>query len=154
MRFAKNILVTTDFSEASDGAVAMAGELARAANVKLTLLHVHGRPPAAPEADVPPDSVLVSKNLDQDAIEGLERLKSTTLADLDNVKVVTIEHASAPLAIIDYAEETHADLIVIGTHGRTGIARLLLGSVAEKVVRHAHCAVLVVPHEKRQSQKQ
>jgi nucleotide-binding universal stress UspA family protein len=47
-------------------------------------------------------------------------------------------------AIVEYAEAIHADVIVIGTHGRQGVSRLLIGSVAEHVVRHARCPVLVV----------
>ena len=73
------------------------------------------------------------------------------LSDVESVDLVTVEHASAPLAICDYADKHGVDLIVIGTHGRTGMTRLMIGSVAEKVVRHAGCAVLVVPHGKHPS---
>ncbi len=148
MSVATHILLTTDFSEASEEAVAKAGELARDAGVKLTVLHVHSHPPSAPEAYVPADKVLTSAELDTEAHQALEELKNSQLANVESVTLVAVEHVSAPLAICDYADKHGVDLIVIGTHGRTGLTRLLIGSVAEKVVRHANCAVLVVPHSK------
>jgi nucleotide-binding universal stress UspA family protein len=148
MSIATHILLTTDFSEASEEAVAKAGELARTAGVKLTVLHVHGHPPAAPEAFVPPEKVVSSAELDTEARRSLDKLKSSKLAHVESIALVTVEHASPPLAICDYADKHGVDLIVIGTHGRTGVTRLLIGSVAEKVVRHASSAVLVVPHGK------
>ena len=51
--------------------------------------------------------------------------------------------------IVGYAHENDADVLVVGTHGRTGLARAMLGSVAEKIIRHARCAVLTVPYSKR-----
>ena len=70
------------------------------------------------------------------------------LADIEPVALVSREHASAALAVCDYADQHDIDLIVIGSHGRTGLRRLLIGSVAEKTVRHANCPVMVVPHRK------
>lgn len=151
MSVATHILLTTDFSEASEEAVAKAGALARAAGVKLTVLYVHGRPPAAPEAFVPAEKVVTSDYLDAEAHKALEELKNSLLAGVEPVTLATVEHASVPLAICDYADKHGVDLIVIGTHGRTGMTRLMIGSVAEKVVRHASCAVLVVPHAKHPS---
>ena len=148
MGVATHILLTTDFSEASEEAVAKAGELARSSGAKLTVLHVHGRPPAAPEAFVPAEKVVVSADLDAEAHQALEKLKGSKLADVESIALATVEHVSAPLAICDYADHHGVDLIVIGTHGRTSVNRLLIGSVAEKVVRHATCPVLVVPHGK------
>ncbi len=148
MSVATHILLTTDFSEASEEAVARAGELARDVGVKLTVLHVHSHPPSAPEAYVPADKVLTSAELDTEAHQALEKLKNSQLANVESAILVAVEHVSAPLAICDYADKHGVDLIVIGTHGRTGLTRLLIGSVAEKVVRHANCAVMVVPHRK------
>lgn len=148
MGVATHILLTTDFSAASEGAVAKAGELARSTNAKLTVLHVHGHPPGAPEAFVPPEKITVSADLVAKAHQALEELKGSKLADVESVVLATVEHVSAPLAICDYADHHRVDLIVIGTHGRTSVNRLLIGSVAEKVVRHATCPVLVVPHGK------
>lgn len=146
MSIATKILLAADFSEASEEAVASARELARASGAKLTVLYVHGRPPGAPEASVPEEKITSSADLDAEARQALEELRSSRLADVESVGLATMERASIPLAICDYAEENGVDVIVIGTHGRSGVSRLLIGSVAEKVVRHARCAVLVVPH--------
>ena len=146
-----HILLTTDFSEASEEAVAMAGEMARATGARLTVLHVHHHAPAAPEAVVPPEKYVSPADLDAEAQQSLEDLRRTLLQGVESVSLVSLENVSAPLAICDYAAKHDVDLIVIGTHGRTGIPRLLIGSVAEKVVRHASCPVLVVPHGKRPS---
>ncbi|MGE3513217.1 MAG: universal stress protein, partial [Vicinamibacterales bacterium] len=57
---------------------------------------------------------------------------------------------SPAAAIVEYANEAHVDLIIIGTHGRGGVAKLLMGSVAERVVRTANCPVLTVRHPERE----
>ncbi len=151
MSIATHILLATDFSEAADEAVDKASELARSLGAKLTVLHVHCRPPAAPEAVVANDCLLSSADLDAETRKELEELQNTRLSDVETVNLVGQEHASAALAICDFADQEDIDLIVVGSHGRTGIARLLIGSVAEKVVRHATCPVMVVPHTKGRS---
>lgn len=149
MSAASHILLTTDFSPASEEAVGKAGELARATGARLTVLHVHRHAPAAPEAVIPAEKYVTSADLDAAVLQNLEHLRSTMLQGVESVSVVSLENVSAPLAICDYAEQHGVDLIVIGTHGRTGMSRLLIGSVAERVVRHAGCPVLVVPHGKQ-----
>lgn len=149
MSAATHILLTTDFSDASEEAVAKAGEMARATGANLTVLNVHHQAPAAPEAVIPPDKQVTPAELDAEARQKLDDLRRTLLQGVESVSLVSLENVSAPLAICDYAAQHGIDLIVIGTHGRTGMSRLLLGSVAEKVVRHASCPVLVVPHAKR-----
>jgi universal stress protein A len=149
MSAASHILLTTDFSSASEEAVRKAGELARATGAKLTVLHVHRHAPAAPEAVVPAEKHVTSADLDAEVRHNLDDLRRTMLQGVESVSVVSLENVSAPLAICDYAEKHGVDLIVIGTHGRTGVPRLLIGSVAEKVVRHSRCPVMVVPHGKQ-----
>jgi universal stress protein A len=149
MSAATHILLTTDFSDASEEAVTKADEMARATGAKLTVLNVHHQAPAAPEAVIPPDKQVTPAELDAEARQKLDDLRSTLLQGVESVSLVSLENVSAPLAICEYAAQHGVDLIVIGTHGRTGMSRLLLGSVAEKVVRHASCPVLVVPHGKR-----
>jgi len=144
-----HILLTTDFSEASEEAVQKAAELARTTNARLTVLHVHRHPPAAPEAVVPTDKMVTASDLDSEARKALNDLARTLLSDVEEVSLVTLESVSAPLAICEYADQHGVDLIVIGTHGRTGVTRFLIGSVAERVVRHANCPILVVPHAER-----
>jgi universal stress protein A len=148
MTLTSHILLTTDFSEASEEAVVKAGELARSTRAKLTVLHVHGHPPTAPEAMVPEQKLVSSAELDRGARQALDELRRAKLPDLESASLATVEHLSAALGICDYADKHGVDMIVIGTHGRTGMTRLMIGSVAEKVVRHASCAVLVVPHGK------
>ena len=149
MSAASHILLTTDFSPASEEAVGKAGELARAMGARLTVLHVHRHAPAAPEAVIPAEKYVTSADLDAEVRQNLEDLRRTMLQGVESVSAVSVENVSAPLAICDYAEKHGVDLIVIGTHGRTGVPRLLIGSVAEKVVRHSKCPVMVVPHGKQ-----
>jgi nucleotide-binding universal stress UspA family protein len=118
------VLVATDFSETAADAVRVAVQHARRAGARLHLLHV-----------VPPhtDPVL-QRRLEQLAAE----LEST-------VPVVTAVRTGVPAAcIVDYAAQHGVELIVVGTHGRTGVTRALIGSVAERVVRTSPCPVLTV----------
>jgi nucleotide-binding universal stress UspA family protein len=69
-----------------------------------------------------------------------DRVRARGVACEGNVLVGRAENE-----IVDHAEKTHSDLIILGTHGRSGFGHVLLGSVAEKVVQHAHCPVLTVP---------
>ena len=139
----RRILVPTDFSEASTEALTMAIEFARRFDAAITIFHAHSVP-----SFVFPDGMLaVTPQLMQDlerSIEGeLKRVAATVAA---SGVVVTTHHAiGAPYdEICRYADELGADLIVMGTHGHTGLRHAILGSVAEKVVRKAHCPVLTV----------
>jgi universal stress protein A len=153
MSIATHILLGTDFSEAADVAVTKAAELARTLGGKLTVLNVHG-PALGARAPMAEDKILLSADLGAESRESLKMLKSAKLADIDSVTLATAEHVSAARAICDYADEHGVDVIVIGTHGRTGLLHVLMGSVAEKVVRHANCPILVVPYGKRSHQRE
>lgn len=143
MSFANHILLATDFSEAADAAIEKTVELSRAFGSKLIVLHVHGRPPGAPEAVVSSEIQVSSDVLDAISRQNLEQLKKDKFSDVESVELVAVEHVSPALAICKYSQEHGVDLIVMGTHGRTGVSHFLIGSVAEKVVRHASCAVLI-----------
>jgi nucleotide-binding universal stress UspA family protein len=81
----------------------------------------------------------------QSRVQQLEKLLREKLADAKYQGVhLSVLLGEPAHGIADYAQEKHADLIVIPSHGRTGITRLLIGSVAERVVRLAHCPVLVL----------
>jgi len=131
------ILAPTDFSYASEEALRWATSLARDAGAKLIIVHVE-EPPMAYAGELPlaPDEATRDE---------LRRSLAQTLPTDSNVpyehKLLVGEPASA---IVDLAEREHADLIVMGSHGRKGITRLLMGSVAEAVVRKAKCPVLTV----------
>ncbi len=137
---AKHILACVDFSEYSTRALKEVGEYARANGSKVTLIHV-----SDPQGFIPPQAVLepASSTDAQTHEEELVKLRDEHLADLAVELVVVQDHAPAK-AICDYAEEHGVDLIVIGSHGRGGMERWLIGSVAERVVRHSPVNVYVV----------
>lgn len=148
MNTASHILLATDFSEASQAAAAMARKLARSFDAKLTVLNVHHTPPEPPEAVVAPENLVWSTDMDTWSLDELEKLKKTEFSDIDWLVLATAECGFADRAICDYARKHGVDLVVVGSHSRTGLTHFFRRSVAEKVVKHAPCAVLVVPPAK------
>lgn len=139
---AHRILVPTDFSELSLKAVEAAVVLAKRFNAEVELVHVL-EPPPFPEfgyAHIP----IKEGGLRHAAEAKFEKLRERIPALKELVKYTPVRTGNAPYEIVQTARQLNADLIVIGTHGRTGLKRLALGSTAEKVVRHAHCPVLVL----------
>jgi nucleotide-binding universal stress UspA family protein len=130
------ILHPTDFSENSEFAFRVASSLARDYNARLILLHVIS-PPMVIYAGGPVPAEMCA---DIDEIkEKLRQLEGHT----HGVRVESQVLEGDPVnMILRAAEETHSDVIVMGTHGRTALTRLLLGSVAESVIRKAPCPVL------------
>jgi nucleotide-binding universal stress UspA family protein len=142
----KQILVPTDFSTASDSALRYGEALAETFGSTLHVLHVVEETPVYPWAS--PEGILplplpawdelekqVREQLSKQLTEAEQRLFHAQLATLPGSPFVEI---------VRYAKEHTIDLIVIGTHGRGPVAHMLLGSVAEKVVRKAPCPVLTV----------
>jgi nucleotide-binding universal stress UspA family protein len=132
------ILHPTDFSEQSGHAFEPAGALARDYGARLIVLHV-AEPPFLIHGEtlLPPDPEILSG----EAKAQLDRLE----VPVANVRAERRLKEGDPAAeILRAAREALADLIVMGTHGRTGLVRLLMGSVAEQVVRKAPCPVLTV----------
>lgn len=142
----KRILVPTDFSQTADTALAYAKALATTLGASLHLVHVFNDPYAvaacAPDvyAAVPADAR--ARALEDVHERLLERLDATEEQRFRGSRGV-VRGLVAP-HIVTYAESQDIDLIVMGTHGRRGVAHLLLGSVAEHVVRTATCPVLTV----------
>jgi nucleotide-binding universal stress UspA family protein len=142
----RTIVVGTDGSETASKAVAQAAELA--ASVSSELLIVSAFEPVSgsrlrEEASQAPDDVrwMVNPREDVDATLGA----AVEVAELQGVKTRTFARQGDPAdAILDVAEEEHADLIVVGNKGMTGAKRFLLGSVPNKVSHHAPCSVLIV----------
>lgn len=139
----QRILVAVDFSEESRSALACAAEMAARFDASLTLVHVVEPHFGPPDTDVPALTGEAS-----DAEEYAEaKLELSALGEqmLGPCRVVeTVVRAGlAFFEITEAAKALGADLIVVGTHGYTGIKRALLGSTAERVVRHAPCPVLV-----------
>ena len=138
----KTILVPTDFSDASVAAQQYALGLAEAFGSAVHLLHVvqdpYVQPWAAEAFGVSLAGVL--ERWEQDARAQLEQASSAAAAG-----VTCMTRVGHPFVeILNYASEAHVDLIVMGTHGRGPVAHMLLGSVAERVVRKAPCPVLTV----------
>lgn len=149
MKNPKRIVVGTDLSECSQSAIESAANLARQYGASVCLAHVFDPSPFVPPAAIPNPARMeaqIATELEGAVRKELERVRDETLTDLpsEQVSLHILRHPSPAKAIVDLAEELDADLIVVGTHGRTGLSHLLIGSVAEKVVRHASCAVLAV----------
>lgn len=144
----KNILVATDFGDASDAALTYGRALARCFGSTLHVIYVcenvftRGLGSDAYVA-VFPD---LQKDVEDTSRKQLEELLTEEdRRELSAVPVVLTSNMPA-LAIVQYAKDAAIDLIVMGTHGRGAVAHLLMGSVAEKVVRTAPCPVLTVRH--------
>jgi nucleotide-binding universal stress UspA family protein len=131
----RTILFPTDFSACSEAAFRLASSLARDYSAALVVLHVYPPPLDHSEeiARRPPDSY-------EDSL--WKNLKEIRTDDLKYDIDYQLIEGDAAAEIARVAAERPCDLIVMGTHGRTGIERVLLGSVAEKVIRHATCPVL------------
>jgi universal stress protein A len=145
----KKIMVTTDFSEAADHAVTHAFRMAADHGAEVLLCHVIETiiAPNPLYAYYYPTELLspeVRERAERDAREALlERVpKDGPLSQVPYRTVVV--HGMPADEIIRMTEQQGADLIVIATHGHTGLKHLFMGSVAERVIRHVHCPVLVV----------
>ena len=140
----RKILVPVDFSEHSDEAVRVASDLAKLCGAPLTLVHVYQLPVyPLPEGAIFPPPEAVAEQLTT-AGRDLDKLAATARA-AGAPGVETVVRQGVPFSdIVAFARDGGFDLIVMGTHGRTGLKHLLIGSVAEKVVRKAPCAVLTI----------
>lgn len=152
----KRILHASDFSPASRSAFAIARVLAKKLGARLILFHAYeGIPPLVGTPMMPmagPGSGALVDRLWATAKtageRGLERLAAR--ARRDGLRVSTRLEVGAPAsAIVRAARKERAAMVVVGTHGRTGLPRLLLGSVAERVIRTAPCPVVTVPRGRR-----
>jgi nucleotide-binding universal stress UspA family protein len=144
----KNILVATDFSEPSDAALTYGRALAR--NFKATLHVVHVLANVSRAFYGAEGYVAAVPEMQAELEEAARKQLDDLLVDNDEpplpTRRVLIASSSPALAIVEYANQEHVDLIVTGTHGRGAVAHLLMGSVAERVVRTAPCPVLTVRH--------
>lgn len=140
----EEVLFATDFSAESLAALPFAAAIAQTFNSKIHLLHL-----LMPEtyAFVPPETVpAIVESIEDDAFNRMLQLRSAEA--LKGLKLGSAEVARGELGVLlRRIEERNIDLLVIGTHGRRGFQRLLLGSIAEEIVRRARCPVLTVgPH--------
>ena len=146
MAISQNILVATDFSDGARLGLEKAAQLARAVDAKVTVCHVLDPSPMAPVGAKGAKAAAIEHAKDVEAAihEALREVVAEHFAGLERAKTALIMSPNAALGLCHYAEKEGADLIVLSTHGRTGLSHLLIGSVAERVVRHASCPVLTV----------
>lgn len=144
----KKILCPVDFSEPSELAVKYAASLASLFGAKLHLLHVvehlHGHEHFLILALTPQE---IAEKMKTQAQEQLSRF--TSHLDEGSEIEAEVREGKAFVEIIKMAREESIDLIVMGSHGRTGLPHILIGSVAERVIRKAPCPVLIVKAKDR-----
>lgn len=146
MALPKKLLVPTDFGTGSDHALAYAVELAKAFGAEITIMHAY----ELPLVGFPDGALVATPDLASRISEGAAIGLAKTIEPFAKSGVVMstlLKQGPTWRSVIDTASEIEAGMIVMGTHGRHGLPRALLGSVAEKVVRAAHCPVLTVHSE-------
>lgn len=140
----KRICCPIDFSDASRAAMEVAADVARRNAGDLTLLHAY----PIPGYTFPDGSVVASPKMMQDLADQAQRHLDEWRSEAEKLgapKVATVTAVGEPAAeILGYASQQGVELLVLGTHGRTGLEHALMGSVAERVVRRARCPVLTV----------
>ncbi len=146
----ERVLLATDFSKGSETALQSAVSFARHYDAELLMAHVvtvWDYDPANPDWRFPP---LPSEHLSAIEARGREQLGEAgedLIADDLNVRTILVRGFDPGMEIVRTADEEAADLIVMSTHGRTGVSHLVIGSTAEKVTRYATCPVLTVKQE-------
>lgn len=145
----KNLLVATDFSEPSAVALAYGRDFARSYGATLHLLHVVEDVMIRYSPEIGMNAPLLQENLESTARRDLDAL--VTDDDRATLKIVPVvlQSPSIPGGIVEFANDQKIDLIIVGTHGRSGVKHLLMGSVAERLVRTAPCPVLTVRDRER-----
>ena len=142
----KQILVPTDFSKNAEHALSYAVELAKRCSAKLHLLHT----PVIPtyllmDLSYSPGPEAVTRILNDAQAALDEEAKSTATAGIE--LFTAIREGTVHEVIRDYAKEHDIDLVVVGTHGRTGVSKLMYGSVTERVLKTVHTPILVIPRK-------
>jgi nucleotide-binding universal stress UspA family protein len=138
----RRILVATDFAESAERALACAVQLARRHGAELVLVHVYMDLPAYPE--ITAGQVVAIYEEQRAWIEAALERRARAARGEGLLARAVLRTGPAASTIAETAKDEGADLLVVGTHGRSGLDRLILGSVAERVVRLASCPVLVV----------
>jgi nucleotide-binding universal stress UspA family protein len=154
MQLPKRILVATDFSETADAAFDYAVDLAKQLGAKVIVMHayelpVYGFPSGALVASVEMATRIMSGA--QEALDAACKARASSGVEISQV----VRQGIAWEEVHRVADEVNADLIIIGTHGRKGLSRALLGSVAEKIIRTSTRPVLTIhlPADKAKHEK-
>ena len=146
----RNILVPYDFTSFSDLAFEKAMEIAKKFDSKLTLLSVIG-------SDVDTSGMSWSRaqeahdEMETKIKEDLRKIKDASKSENVEILVELVHNPSSVDGILSYAEKNNVDLIVMGSHGRSGFKKLVLGSVASVVIPKSNCPVLIVKQSKKQN---
>ena len=147
----KRILVATDFGESSEAALTYGRDLARGFDAALHVLNVvqnvYTQFGTEAYVSVLPD---LQRDVEEAARMRLEALLSEEDRTMLHATPVVRTSGAPASAIVEYANQAKIDLIIMGTHGRGAVAHMLMGSVAERVVRTAPCPVLTVRHPERE----
>lgn len=141
----RHVLVAVDFDEPSRHAAQLAAEIARKYQARLTVLHVYTLPTHAYAYPTLRDSAVSLAALDESVKGAAEASLEDLVARLRRIceTAEAVVRAGVPWReIIAHVEESGADLLVVGTHGRLGVSRMVFGSVAERVIRHARVPVV------------
>ncbi len=145
------ILVATDFGQSATAALEHAIALAERFDAAVDVLHVWSRTPrpfggiALEVAGQPPRSV--NQITQENAQEGLEQLLLEHGSKSERIRESLLREGDTADTILQTAHEGDYDLVTMGTRGRSGVGRMLAGSIAEQVLRHARCPVLMVPYD-------
>lgn len=139
----KNLLVPVDFSPCSEKSLAYAIPFARQFGATITLLHVLEIPPVVGAEFTQIDYAAIEARAKDDGTAELKQLAAAQAADGVTMRTHLASGRSWS-EIVDFAKREKSDMIIIATHGHTGLKHVLLGSITEQVVRHAPCPVLVV----------
>lgn len=139
----KKILVPLDGSPLAEAVLPHAEALAKSEHAEIIILRV----PNAPVSEFLSRDPMIAEMIHADMEKESEEYVHNKVAALEkeNIKVTGITKAGpVPDTILNVADETHADIIAMSTHGRTGISRWLMGSVADKIIHHAHIPVMLI----------
>ena len=141
----KNIIVPTDLSELSASAFSYAKDLAERMDATIHLIHVLEKtPPFSAAGNQGNSKEKILHIIEEEAKAQLKEAAEDLREDFSLNVIEVLRNGVDYEEIIKYAKENNGDLIVIATHGRTGVLHTLMGSVAEKVIRYAKCPVLVI----------
>jgi nucleotide-binding universal stress UspA family protein len=141
MAASKTYLVPVDFSKGSEAALDAAIRITKEHGGKLLLLHAIS---TAFALSVEDGFTEIVDTLEKNARDGMQKLIRRKRLKPGRYRSLLIEGIDPAHAIAAQAKKSHAAMIIMGSHGRTGFQRLVLGSVAERTLRYAHCPVLIV----------
>ncbi len=150
MKFINKILVPTDFSEFSLAAMEYATSFSKIYDAKITMIHVVEKTPPFAFHSVDINSETLLRDAEEDGEKDLLEFIANKLPKMRGI-IPVVRRGSAAKEIVHYAADEEFDVIIMATHGRTGFAHMVLGSIAESVVRYSSVPVMTVKPEEMQN---